>query len=556
MESRHRFSRSIRAVGALLGVLIAGLLAANLQGETAAAETCAGSLQARIDAAPSGTTVVAEPCIYRERVTITKPLTLQGQPGSEIRGSDVWTDWQRSDDGTSYVSEGVVPAFTVEGKCKPGTSECLRPEQVFVDGEPLEQLPNGAIPSEGQFALDSGRRVVLGDDPSGKQVEVSVRRQWVVGRAPNVTIEGFEMKHAANDSQYRAALTNERRANWTLEDSELSYSHGALVSFRGAAGLKIANNELRHGGQLGVHASDGKLVLWGNEIHHNNVSDFDPGWEAGGVKAVRMASLDAHSNNVKHNDGNGLWCDVGCRDTTFRYNRVHHNTWSGIFFEVSDGAKIHDNTVYENGWGKSGSWVGSWQGAIHISNSRNAEVYDNTVAWNRSNISVVRIDRSGDYPAYNDVYGNYVHDNRILSADYPSAASYDSGSRNHALSWVDKWTGSMYEASKNNRGESNEYYFAKTEDTTIPRYFWGGKATSVLGSFNSTRGEDGGRYLTRSEKDALVASEDIPAGPEHPPSYSSDLNPIEQAFSKIKELLREACARIQRTLMEVIGEAL
>src|SRR5688500_9357569 len=40
------------------------------------------------------------------------------------------------------------------------------------------------------------------------------------------------------------------------------------------------------------------------------------------------------------------------------------------------------------------------------------------------------------------------------------------------------------------------------------------------------------------------------------PPYSPDFNPIEGAFSKIKSYLREACARSQDTLMEVIGEAL
>jgi transposase len=40
------------------------------------------------------------------------------------------------------------------------------------------------------------------------------------------------------------------------------------------------------------------------------------------------------------------------------------------------------------------------------------------------------------------------------------------------------------------------------------------------------------------------------------PPYSPDFNPIEQAFSKLKSYLREACARSQDTLMEVIGRAL
>ena len=40
------------------------------------------------------------------------------------------------------------------------------------------------------------------------------------------------------------------------------------------------------------------------------------------------------------------------------------------------------------------------------------------------------------------------------------------------------------------------------------------------------------------------------------PSYSPDLNPIEEAFSKIKNLLRNAAARSKESLVEAIGAAL
>jgi transposase len=40
------------------------------------------------------------------------------------------------------------------------------------------------------------------------------------------------------------------------------------------------------------------------------------------------------------------------------------------------------------------------------------------------------------------------------------------------------------------------------------------------------------------------------------PSYSPDFNPIEQAFSKLKSYLREACARSHKRLVDVIGDAL
>ena len=40
------------------------------------------------------------------------------------------------------------------------------------------------------------------------------------------------------------------------------------------------------------------------------------------------------------------------------------------------------------------------------------------------------------------------------------------------------------------------------------------------------------------------------------PSYSPDMNPIEEAFSKIKHLVRKAGARMREELVEAIGRAL
>jgi transposase len=40
------------------------------------------------------------------------------------------------------------------------------------------------------------------------------------------------------------------------------------------------------------------------------------------------------------------------------------------------------------------------------------------------------------------------------------------------------------------------------------------------------------------------------------PSYSPEMNPIEEAFSKIKQLVRKAGARVREALVEAIGQAL
>jgi parallel beta-helix repeat protein len=283
---------------------------------------------------------------------------------------------------------------------------------VFLDGTPLKQV--SGTPTTGQFSVNASRQVVLGDDPSGRTVEVATRTAWVRGGATNVTIDNVDMKHAANDSQNAAGVRNDGYSNWTLKNSDLSYSHGALVSFVTGTGLNIQGNTLHHGGQLGIHGSTGTLTISGNTIHDNNISGFNPAWEAGGTKHTRMTSLTTENNHVYNNYGVALWCDISCTNWTVRSNRVHHNQDIGIFFEISDTAKIYNNTVWENGWMSNN--MGSWNSGIRIANSRNAEVYGNTVAWNASpQIAVTRQDRGNT--TWNEVYGNYVHDNQIFGEE-------------------------------------------------------------------------------------------------------------------------------------------
>jgi transposase len=40
------------------------------------------------------------------------------------------------------------------------------------------------------------------------------------------------------------------------------------------------------------------------------------------------------------------------------------------------------------------------------------------------------------------------------------------------------------------------------------------------------------------------------------PTYSPDYNPIEEAFAKVKNLLRKSAARTKEALLEAIGAAL
>lgn len=456
------------------------------------AENCSPKLQELINSAASGSTVNVPACIYRESVTVNKPLTLIAAAGAEIRGSDVWNNW--SQQGSTWMSDKSVPSFTTHGDCKRNTSRCKWPEQVFIDLKPLVQVASN--PGAGQFAVNSSRKVILGENPAGRKVEVTTRTSWLAGGADNVTIQGFRMRHAANDSQ-SGALTTRSRSNWIIQDNVLSDTHGGVLSIGRSNTSKVLRNDIFRGGQLGIHGSGGTSnLIQANKIHHNNTEDFLVAWEGGGFKITHAYKMVVDGNEAYNNNGPGLWCDIDCKDVTYSNNRIHHNANSGIWFEISDGAKIYGNVAWENGWGYS-TW--GWGAGILIASSKNAEVYNNTTAWNADGIVVLSQNRGET--RWNQSTGNNVHDNKVIQSN-----------TGYALGWLQDWSGILFNGASQNRGTANAYWYNVGEGSG-GRFAWS-RDFQRLAEFKQTVNDTTSRYLTTQEKDQTLRDANLPMAPE------------------------------------------
>ena len=466
--------------------------------------TCDGSLQALVDAASPGAVVEAQGgCIYRETVTINKPLTLKGAPGAEIRGSDVWASSDFTPTGGLFKSTTAVPTLDADTSafCEGSSERCRQPEQVYLDGVALKQVANTAIPASGEFKIDSSRRIYLADNPSGKQVEVTTRNMWINGTGNSVTVDGIVFKHAAADG------IKPRGDNWTVEDCDLSYAHQANLRMSQGTGYVSQRNKLHHGGQMGMGGNNSSVQVLSNDIYANNIEEYKHSWAAGGMKLSNGKTLVIDGNHFHHNYGNGVWIDVpnSPQDITISNNRVDHNEDHGIRFEASTNGNIYGNTVWENGW------VGGGYG-ISLNASSSARVHHNTVAWNEGGIIVnnpLRTDVHPDEDAYNTVDDVEVDNNDIFQQEV-------SGSL--ALGWVVPATNpyaNLYDPAANNSGHDNRYWYTTTQSSSSKyRFLWREKF-SHLDDFNETPGEEGGSYLSATEKEQVVAAEAIPATPEH-----------------------------------------
>jgi parallel beta-helix repeat protein len=376
----------------------------------------------------------------------------------------------------------------------------------------LKQVASG--PSAGQFAVGSARRVVLKVDPRDHSVEVSVRRHWILGspKADDVTIEGFTMRHAANESRSGALMNRESRSapggsRWTVQNNGLSHAHGAVIFLKGATGLRILDNDISYGGQIGINGAGNGEIIRRNDIHHNNTENYNMAGaevtEAGGAKfAPEVENVVFAYNEVYRNKGNGVHFDIDTANNTISNNRIHHNARKGIQYELSSGGKIFSNVLWENGWAIPDRMQG---GAIVLMNSSSTEVYNNTLAWNADGIAVYALDREGT--EWDRVHDVYIHHNIILAKDYASDPR-----NNLALGWLQGWSNTLFTLANNNRGAYNKYWYPEPESSST-RFEWNQIGLSKLLSFNITRGEENGRYLTQSEKDTVVANKGIPANP-------------------------------------------
>ena len=218
-----------------------------------------------------------------------------------------------------------------------------------------------------------------------------VLEHGVIVEADDVVLDGLTVTRAANPPQDGAVQAWDVR-RFVFRDGVITDSAGACISVARSPDAQIVDSTLEGCAQSGIHGTkaDG-LVVRGNVIRGNNPQDaFDPEWEAGGAKVTDSKGVLFEANDVSGNGGPGLWCDIDCQDLEVRDNRVWANDRVGIQVEISRDALVKGNTVWENGWAKTG-W--GWGAGILVSSSSGVTVDSNVLAWNADGIVVVSQDR-------------------------------------------------------------------------------------------------------------------------------------------------------------------
>ena len=225
-----------------------------------------------------------------------------------------------------------------------------------------------------------------------------------------VRIQGLIVQRYNPPAQFGAVLAGGHQdadgSNaWVVEDNEIRYN--ATGGLRLAHNVKVLRNYIHHNGQIGISGVGINILVEGNEIAYNNYQQtYQIGWAAGGAKFANTRGLVVRGNFVHHNHGNGLWNDLNSTYTLLQSNRVEDNAAQGIFYEISYDAVIRDNVVRRNGAASAGQWL--YGAGILVANSRNVQVYGNTVEGNVNGIAGIQQNRG------TGTYGPYLLQNLVV----------------------------------------------------------------------------------------------------------------------------------------------
>ncbi len=419
--------------------------------------TSAMDVENMVAGAPEGTTFIFEPGVYRNvSIEPKKAMSFVAQPGAILSGATVIDGFVQA--GTVWVATGITAQGRVHGNCKEESPMCSRPEDIYINSVLSQQVETVDSVGPGTFQLDYATGVLtIGDDPSGRIVELTTTEFAFYGTASDVTIDGFIIEKYANPAQSGAIQAkdgNDLALRWRVANNEVRYNHGVGIKL-GAQNV-VEQNRVYANGQLGIGTGPGGYdnIIRDNEVFDNTTIGFLSGYETGGMKLTTQTRLLAERNYVYNNGGPGIWTDIDNIDVTIAANIVENNLGPGIFHEISYRAVIKNNTVTGNGFG----WTQWLYGAgILIAHSRDVEVTGNIVKDNRLGIIGIQQDRGNGAYGARELRNLYVHDNIIVASEGSTGIGQDIGSEAIFSEW-------------NNRFESNTYYVNTDE------YFrWRGK---------------------------------------------------------------------------------
>ncbi len=417
-----------------------------------------------------------------------------GDPGAILSGALLINEFVN--EGNLWVAQNQVQEepFGSLNLCLPENPECIYAEKLFVDGIEYTQVTSLSALGENSFYFDyTADKIYLTTDPRNRKVEATNGSGGIVGFSDLGSIEirnlifekfGGAIVPGDNNAPIKA------KAGWIVENNTFRYNSNRGVTNYGGI---IRNNHIHHSGRVGIV---GNNLIEGNLIENNNTDGFNPSVDAGGSKFFRTVGLKLRGNQVKNNQGRGLWADTDNKSTLYENNILEGNQEMGIYHEVGCDSIVTRNVFIDNNKVSSGKSL--WHGAqLYIRTSKNMEIKENLILAGSGGAHSIGL-RGGDlrtysYPNCGDIrMSNFnIHDNIVF---------LDSA----------EWIGFVGADVSALKSSTNQYYASDS----LGSYFFDGGKTPISFKEWQAEGFDINSTINLQTKNAMKLNKPPPLPPQ------------------------------------------
>lgn len=315
------------------------------------------TIQAAVDKAGSGKTIVVRAGVYHESVKSGKTITLQNYPGEAVwlDGSVPLTTWSKS--GSVWVATGWKAEFSGTMGADSGFKArfigpnpmAADPDQLFYGGKGLKQVGSAGEVGPGEFHVSDGSdTITLGSDPNGNEVRASDLDQALHSWGPNSVVQGLGFRRYANAYEQGGGIR--------LNDTG-GIIRDVVVEDMATSGITMSNGNkvvdhvtVRRSGQLGIGGHKNNNSVVSNSIFTgNNIEHFKDEPVSGGMKFTTARTVTVRNVEANNNRGTGIWFDESSYDLTIVNNTANGNTKHGIEVEISAKGIIANNQAINGG---------------------------------------------------------------------------------------------------------------------------------------------------------------------------------------------------------------
>ncbi|MFC9976914.1 right-handed parallel beta-helix repeat-containing protein [Spirillospora sp. NPDC127200] len=350
-------------------------------------------------------TIVLRGGVYHETVTVPagKRLTIQAHPGEAVwfDGSSPVTRWAPRDG--RWVSDGwttrfdASPTYTAGARASddadfrfvsPQHPMAAHPDQVWVDGVAQKQVGSRDQVGPGSFYVDEdARQLVLGDDPTGKDVRAGTLSEAITVRGAGSALRGFGVR------RYSTSLP--QMGSVKIAAPGVTVEHVAITD-SATTGLSVLSSRARirnvttaRSGMLGIHGNHADdLRIEHSRSARNNLELFKYAPVSGGIKITRSRKVAVANTVAADNQGKGVWMDESVYDITLTANRIVRNADHGVSLELSAKALVAGNVIRGNGGD-----------GLRLNGTSDAQIWNNTLAKNGRTLHLVQDSRDPRNPA-------------------------------------------------------------------------------------------------------------------------------------------------------------